>query len=145
VKRPEPSRRLGTGATKRRSSPGWTGLDRRSRRYWRRAAREWEGREEAALERYDRVVSPELDRLGHEIKDLEDGREDLSGQRKVREEWLWSHPEAARRLEFLDHEVTRAEQASAPSMADDLADGLGRRLGPREPDLGLDAGIDLGP
>lgn len=34
------------------------GMDRRSRRYWRRAAREWEGREEAAQERYDRVVSP---------------------------------------------------------------------------------------
>lgn len=121
------------------------GMDWRSRRYWRRAAREWEGREEAAQERYDRVVSPELERLGHEIEHFEDGREDLSDQLKVREEWLWSHPEAARRLEFLDHEVNRAEERLAPSIADDLADRLGRHLETRGPDRGLDAGIDIGP
>ena len=91
------------------------------------------------------MVSPKLERLGHEIEHLEEGREDLSDQLKVREEWLWSHPEAARRLEFLDHEVTRAEQTLTSSIADDFADRLGRHLGTREPDLGLDAGIDIGP
>lgn len=145
VKRHEPCQRPGISATKPRGSPGWMAWTGGAGDIGAGRPEKWEGREEAAQERYDRVVGAELERLGYKIEDLEDGRQDLSDQLKVREEWLWSHPEAARRLEFLDHEVTRAEQALTPSIADDLADGLGRHLGSREPNVGLDAGIDIGP
>jgi hypothetical protein len=121
------------------------GMGWQSRRYWRRAAREWAEHEVAAQERYDRVAGPEFERLSHGIEDLEGRQRDPSHQLKVREEWLSSHPEAARRIEFLDRKVARAEQALSPSIADDVTDRLGRHLGTPERGLGLDAGIDFGP
>jgi conjugative relaxase-like TrwC/TraI family protein len=126
------------------------GMGWRSRRDWRRTAREWSEHEVAAQDHYDGVAGPELGSLSQDIEDLEGRQRDLSHQLKVREEWLSSHPEAARRIEFLDREVARAELAVSPSIADDLTDRLGRHLSALQgrslaPDLGLDAGIDLGP
>jgi hypothetical protein len=123
---------------------GW-----RSRREWRRSARDWAKEETAAQERYDRVAGPELDRLSRELDLLEESRRQLTHQVEEREEWFSSHPEAACRLEHLDWDLAQAERAVAPSIVDDLMDRLWHQsaaLGKApERGLGLDAGIDFGP
>jgi conjugative relaxase-like TrwC/TraI family protein len=148
----EAARALTKARSKRLQAEEFARMDRmdwRSRRYWRRSAREWGEQELAAEGRYDRVAGPELERLCREVDHLEDRRSRLTHQLEVREEWLSSHPEAARRLEHLDWDLARAERAAAPSITDDFVELLGRRSAvlrnTPEHDLGRDAGIDFGP
>src|SRR5437870_1013140 len=82
-------------------------MDWRSRRYWRRSAREWAAEEATAQERFEGVSGPERQRLEAKISALEDGRFELQRQVEVRDEWLSAHPEAPRRLEHLDREIDR--------------------------------------
>ncbi|MGH8972703.1 MAG: hypothetical protein ACRD0C_05805 [Acidimicrobiia bacterium] len=94
------------------------------------------------------MAGPELERISREVDHLEVRHSELAHQFEVREEWLSSHPEAARRIQHLDRDLARAERAAAPSVADDLT-VLVRRRGVAlrevsERGLGLEAGIDFG-
>lgn len=55
-------------------------MDWRSRRDWKRSARQWAKEETAAQERYDRVTGPELERLSWELDHLEENRRHLTHQ-----------------------------------------------------------------
>jgi hypothetical protein len=127
----EAARAVTEARSKRRQAEQFArmdGMDWRSRRYWRRSARKWAEEEVAAQERYDRVAGPELERLSREVDRLEARHSELANQFEVREDWLSSHPEAARRIQQLDRELARAERrAAAPSVADGLTDLLGRQ------------------
>lgn len=115
----------------------------RSRRYWRRSAREWAAEEATAQERFERSAGPEMDRLERTIGALEKGRVELMAQMEDRNEWLSTHPEADRRLDYLDHEIDRATPKWGHALDDDLLRTLQQHAVRRERDFGAE--LDLVP
>jgi hypothetical protein len=118
-------------------------MDWRSRRYWRRSARDWTAEEATAQERFERVSGPERERLEGKISALEEGRHELVRQVEDRDGWLSAHPEAQRRLDHLDCEIDRMTLRQDHGFDNSLFRELQHRALTREPDLG--AGLDLGP
>jgi GrpB-like predicted nucleotidyltransferase (UPF0157 family) len=118
-------------------------MDWRSRRYWRRSARDWTAEEATAQQRFERASGPERERLEEKISALEEGRHELVRQVEDRDEWLSAHPEAERRLDRLDREIDRATPTEEQGLDNTLLPELQQRALGREPDLG--AGLDLGP
>ncbi|HSH58986.1 MAG TPA: AAA family ATPase, partial [Acidimicrobiales bacterium] len=121
----------------------------RQRRAHRREAEDWAEREAKASARFERLSGPERDRLAGEIGRLEERRDGLEAAKVEREDWLGAHPEATRRLDRLDAELS-ALDPQLPDPGLDLADGfdlrtidLGLGSEPR-PEPGLDRGLDLG-
>jgi hypothetical protein len=116
----------------------------RDRRYWRKEAAMWTGRERDAQAVHDQIVGPEGDRLDHQISDLDRRRRQLEDASQERDNWLEQHPEAAVRLHALDRELHPL--ASLP----EIEHALGRiRTTAHERHLGVappapDHGIDLG-
>ncbi|MGH9281477.1 MAG: AAA family ATPase, partial [Acidimicrobiales bacterium] len=119
------------------------GMNWRSRRYWRRSEREWAAEKATAQERFERTAGPEMERLERKIGVLEDGRAELMGQVEERDEWLSTHPEAARRLERLDFEIDRTTPKPGHSLDDDLLQLLQERGVSHQRDLGAE--LDFGP
>ena len=84
-----------------------TDMDWRSRRYWRRSARDWTAEEATAQEGFERASGPERERLEGKISELEEGRHELLRHVQDRDEWLSAHPEAERRVDHLEREIDR--------------------------------------
>jgi hypothetical protein len=74
-------------------------------------AREWAKREAQAQVHWDRVGAPFLASVEAELGALKDKVDSGHEAREARQEWLSRHPEAARRLDSLDHEVSKAREA----------------------------------
>jgi len=121
---------------------GMPDMDWRSRRYWRRSAREWAAEEATAQERFEGVSGPERQRLEAKISALEDGRFELQRQVEVRDEWLSAHPEAPRRLEHLDREIDRPTPKQDHGLHHDLLPELQQLAHMPEPKLGAE--LDFG-
>jgi len=78
------------------------GLPRRDRRQLRAEAVEADQRRATAQGRWNEVGQPEVDRL-HDAEDKTTERlSDMWDQRQERRSWLDDHPEAERRVDFLD-------------------------------------------
>jgi conjugative relaxase-like TrwC/TraI family protein len=103
-------------------------------------AREWARRETQLQARWDRVGAPVRAGLDAEIGTLEGKVGALRKTQEARQEWLGHHPEAARRLDRLEREVTKSREAIYLERA--IANGLRQRA--RAKELGRDFGRELG-
>ena len=118
-------------------------MDWRSRRHWQRSARSSAAEEATAQERFERVSGAERERLEGRISALEEGRLELLHQVEDRDDWLSVHPEAERRLNYLDREIDRATPRPEHGVDPGLLPEFEQLPKVRKPELG--AGLDLGP
>jgi len=117
---------------------------RSHRRSEAKEARTWAGREAALQARWDRVGAPVKAGLDAEVSVRKDKVGALRKTVEERQEWLSHHPEAARRLQRLDHELSKAREAI--HLERDVANGLRARAQAQAQakQIGRDFGIDMG-
>jgi hypothetical protein len=158
------ARTLSQATSMRRQAEGFAAMSdmgRRMRRQWRADARSWAERESLARAQFEQLATPETARLDEAIGRLDAHFQHLSAAESERSSWIAGHPEATRRLQRIDLELTRVEHQLRPqpaTMAAERAVGADRGVRPLTPRPGPslqphrhippptpDIGRDLGP
>jgi len=129
--------------SERRKHEQWShtpGDARFNRRREEKLARSWASRETELQARWDRVGAPVKTGLDVEPGVLNGKVGALRQNVEEREDWLSHHPDAARRISRLDHEVIEAREAI--HLERDVANGLRARASAKQ--IGRDFGIEMG-
>lgn len=111
----EQTRRLQEIQTRRHQAQTFADMPdmrRRMRRDWRRSAAHYSDAEPTARAQLDKLVEPTKHHLLERQAQLESQRSELQQAAAQRSDWLQQHPEAAHRLDRLNHEIETIDRAS---------------------------------
>ena len=113
----------------------------RDRRHWRKETIRWADEESAVEIDYVSAVRPEMTRLDETTAHLEARKDEIQADRGERASWLADHPESARRLQSLDHEL-QPELPEVRALGQHHAANIRRNAGIRPPTQSHGAEID---
>jgi hypothetical protein len=109
------------------------------RRRSARTARQLAKQESHLGDQWDRTVQPALDRLDHQIADVESDVAGLQADDRFYRQWRAEHPDYGKRMEALERQLLRYEDPDRAQILDRLDGAMGvcGPAEPRLPELGL--------